>query len=453
MTVSTTYGVTEAGFVLKPLEVIKAEWEASMRTLFGAGFNLAPETPGGQFVGIAVERESLLWEQLEAVYHATGNPDATGGAALDALGGLTGAVRLPATQSAVVLTATGTPGTALPAGRVASVDVVGSRFSTSASATIAAVSAWAGATYYAIGARVTNGGYVYEAAAAGISAGSGGPTGTDRETLIPDGSGALLWQYVGEGTGAVDVAALSEDYGPIAGPARSIIGIETPVSGWDSVVNLLDAELGRALQTDADFRVRRQQLLRAQGLAAVDAMRAAVLQVADVLSCSVYENVGDAVDGDGRPAHSVEVLVEGGEDADVAAAVWAAKPAGIETHGTTTETVVDAKGTSRTVKFSRPTEIPVYITVRRTKDVRAYPADGDEQIRVAVVAWAAGALGIGSDVVSSALIPSVFGVSGVTDCPLPYIGTSVSPVSSATIAIDDRSRATFDTARVVVQDV
>ena len=70
-----------------------------------------------------------------------------------------------------------------------------------------------------------------------------------------------------------------------------------------------------------------------------------------------------------------------------------------------------------------------------------------------MVAWAASALGIGSDVVSSALIPSVFSVSGVTDCPLPYIGTSVSPGSAATIAIDDRSRATFDTSRVVVQDV
>lgn len=453
MSVSTTYGVTEAGFVIKPFEAIELEWEEAMRTLFGAGFNLAPETPEGQLVGIAVEREALLWEQLEAVYHATGNPAGAGGASLDNQGALTGAVRLPSTQSAVVLTATGTPGTVLPLGRVASVDVVGSRFATTAAATIAAVSAWAGSTYYAIGARVTVGGYVYEAAAAGISAGSGGPTGTNREVLISDGSGALLWRYVGEGTGAVDVDALSEDYGPIAGPARSIIGIETPVSGWDSVVNLLDAEAGRARQTDADFRVRRVQLLRAQGLAAVDAIRAAVLLEDGVLSCSVYENTGDAVDGDGRPAHSVEVLAEGGADADVAAAVWASKPGGIETHGTTTETVVDAKGTSRTVKFSRPTEIPVYITVRRTKDVRTYPADGDEQIRVAVVAWAAGALGIGSDVVASALIPSVFGVSGVTDCPLPYIGTSATPVSSATIAIDDRSRATFDTARVVVQDV
>lgn len=149
----------------------------------------------------------------------------------------------------------------------------------------------------------------------------------------------------------------------------------------------------------------------------------------------------------------MEVLAEGGTDADVAAAVWASKPGGIETHGTTTETVTDSKGTDRTVKFSRPTEVPIYITVRRTKDVRTYPADGDEQIRVAVVAWAASALGIGSDVVSSALIPSVFSVSGVTDCPLPYIGTSASPGSAATIAIDDRSRATFDTSRVVVQDV
>ena len=71
-----------------------------------------------------------------------------------------------------------------------------------------------------------------------------------------------------------------------------------------------------------------------------------------------------------------------------------------------------------------------------------------QSMRSAAMHFSSIAIGVGS-----ALIPSVFGVSGVTDCPLPYIGTSVTPVSSATIAIDDRSRATFDTARVVVQDV
>jgi uncharacterized phage protein gp47/JayE len=451
MTVSTDYGVTDAGFLLKSLEVIKLEWEAAMRAVFGAGFNLEPETPEGQFVAIAVEREALLWEQLEAVYHATGNPSGAGGVALDNQGALTGAQRLISTQSAVVLTCTGTPGTVLAIGRAASVAVAGARFSTTAAATIAAVDAWAGTHAYALGALVTNGGNVYQCTDLGTSAGSGGPTGTDRETEVTDGG--CKWRYLGEGTGAVDVDAVSDDYGPIAGPARSLTVIESPVSGWADVCNVLDAVPGRAPQTDADFRIRRAQLLRAQGLAAPDSIRAAVLLVEDVLSCTVYENTTDETDADSRPPHSVEVMVEGGADADIAAAVWASKPGGIETYGTTTTTTLDSKGTSRTVKFSRPIEVPIYITVRRTADVRTYPSDGDEQIRIAVVAWAATHWGIGDDVVSSALVGPAFAVDGVVDCPLPYIGTAASPSSTVTIAVNDRSRATFDSAHVVVEDL
>ena len=65
-----------------------------------------------------------------------------------------------------------------------------------------------------------------------------------------------------------------------------------------------------------------------------------------------------------------------------------------------------------------------------------------------VVVWGTG--GIGSDVVSSALMPAAFGIPGVCELALPLLGLSDPPGSSATLAIDPRSKPVFDTSRVSV---
>lgn len=446
---ATVYGLTTTGFVLKTADVIKSEWDESMRGEYGAGFNLAPETPEGQFVGIAVEREALVWEQIEAVAAATANPNGANGTFLDNLCSLTGTLRLTSSQSTVVMTCTGTAGTVLPQGRVASTLVVGSRFVTNASATIAALAAWQASHSYAIGDRVTNGGNAYQCVDAGQSAGAGGPSGIDPEAIVVDYLAS--WRFLGAGAGAVDAPAKAEDYGPVEAPARSLLNIETPVSGWSNVINVLDAPLGRNVESDAALRGRRNDLLRSQGLSAVDAVRAKVLLVAGVTSCVVFENFTFAVDADGRPACSLEALVEGGADADIAAAIWASKPGGIQAYGTTVVAVTDSAGGSRSVGFSRPADVDVYVTFTATKDPALCPSDAATIIADAVATWADDYHRIGKDVVSSSFVPTAFGaVPGMVDVPAPKIGITPSPGSSTTLAINSRSRARFDTSRIVV---
>ena len=58
----------------------------------------------------------------------------------------------------------------------------------------------------------------------------------------------------------------------------------------------------------------------------------------------VWENGGDTVDADGRPPHSVEAMVTGGDNAAIAAVLWAAKARGIATYGSTSVAVADAQG-------------------------------------------------------------------------------------------------------------
>ncbi len=436
------YGVTEAGFAPKTLQVIKAELEDAFRAQFGAGINVEPSSVFGQIIGIFAEREAMLWEMAEDVYDA-GDPDKATGEAQDAIGALTGAERLAATKSTVAGIATGDAGTVLPAGRVVSVDGSGARFQVSA-ATLAAATAWAGATAYALGAIATNGGKIYRCSTAGTSAASGGPTGTG--SAITDNT--VTWAYLGDGAAYASVECEAEEYGPVPAYAGTLTKIETPVSGWASFYNPADADVGRDIETHADYRVRREALLREQGNAALDAIRADVLAVEGVESCTVFEN-DTASTVDGMDPHSIEVLVQGGDDAAIAKAIWESCGGGIKTCGSTTVSHTDSEGVAREVKISRPTEVAIYVKVNGTKDSDAYPANGDDQIKAAIVAKGA-ALQLGDDVISSALYPAAFGVSGVVDVTSIQIGKVTPPVSAATVVIGARERAVFDTARVTV---
>lgn len=441
------FGITDAGFVLKTLETIKAEWEEAMRTAFGKGVLLSAESVFGQIVGIASLRESLLWEQLEAAYHAL-DPDSATGAGLDNIGAITAAPRLLPLKSAAALVCTGTPGTALDAGRVVVVTTSGARFVTDAAATIAAVSAWASSTAYALGALVHSGGRVYEATVAGTSSATA-PTGTDLEANVVGGT-TLRWRYRGQGTGAVRVASSSEDYGPIAAVANSIVTIDTSVAGWSSVCNPADADLGRGDQPDWEYRTHRENQIRSQGLAAVDAIRAAVTQVLGVTSCTVQENTTDLTDSAGRPPKSVEVFVEGGDAADLGAAIWRSKPSGIQAYGTSSVTVKDSMDVDRTVGYSRPADANIYIRVHGLVTDASFPGDGLAQIAAALATWADSYFTTGRNVVSSAMLPTIFAVGGVVECPLPFIGRAANPTSSSTVAIDLRERPRFDTTRISV---
>jgi len=437
------YGLTSTGFVPKPYEQVLADVQADLRSRFGESIDLSASSVFGQLAGIIAERVSEVWDAAQGVYNAF-VPDASTGSALDALAAVTGTLRLAATHSTVTLTATGTPGTSLSAGRQASVATTLERFTTLALAVIVAADAWANSTAYVVGDRVTNASRVYQCTTAGTSAGSGGPTTTS--TAITDGT--VTWAYVGEGTGVTDIDAESANTGPVVGAARTIATIETPVSGWSTVVNLADAVLGRAVESDADLRIRREADLQATGGGAVEQIRESLTAVTGVTEVTVYENTTDAT-VDSIPPHAVEALVLGGASADIAAALFATVAAGIGTYGGTTETVTDSMGIDHDVSFSRPTAVPIYVALTLTYDASLYPSDGDAQVKQAIVDYG-DTFRTGWDVRSSALLARVFAVPGVLDVTVCNIGTAPAPSGSTTITTTARELATFDTSRVTV---
>ncbi len=439
------YGLTDEGFVSKTIEIIREEISQDLRDAYeNQNLDVSDASALGQLIGIFAEREALLWELAEAAYNAW-DPDSATGTAQEGVCAITGTRRNGAEPSTATLTLTGTPGTTVPAGNRASADGTEDEFETLADATLATLVAWASGTAYVVGDRRKNSNRVYVCITSGTSAGSGGPTTTSDD--ITDNT--AHWRYVGEGTGAVDVEAECTEDGPTVALSGTITTIETPVAGWQSVMNLEDATLGADIETPEDLRIRREEELAGPGTSPPDAIRADVQSVEDVTSVTVFYNDTDAEDADGVPAHAVEVLVRGGDDQDIFDQLFASVAAGIKTHGTESGTVTDSAGNDHTVKFSRPDEIDIYVDLEFIYDADLFPSDGDDQIKAALVAYG-DEQECGKNVVSSALIAQVFSVAGVLDVTVCHIGIASNPSASTTLQIALRELAVFDSSRITI---
>ncbi len=436
------FGLTPAGFVAKTLLELKDEIEAAWQAEFGANVDLDPNSPDGQVIGIFSERLAELWELAQAVYSSQ-DPDKAVGQALDAVAAITGTLRSAARASTVTLTATGDDGTILLTGREASVAITGDRFATTEDGTLVLVADWVALTPYAVGDRVHNDDRIYQCTDDGVSAASPGPEG--ESDSISDGT--VTWRFLGEGEAAVDIPAEAVEAGPKAAAAGTLTTIETPVSGWTDVNNVEDAVLGEDEEEDDHLRAKREFELAASGAGTLPAIRADVLKVLNVTAAIVFKNDSNVTDADGRPPHSVEAVVEGGDDQDIGEALFANVSAGIEPYGTESVTVTDSQGLEWEVGFSRPETVDIYMDLTVTKDPNVFPVDGEDQVVQAIIDDEVNHP-IGKDVKASRIIAQVFKVPGVLDVVV-LVDDSPSPASTS-VTIGVRQRADFDTGRIDV---
>ena len=169
----------------------------------------------------------------------------------------------------------------------------------------------------------------------------------------------------------------------------------------------------------------------------------------------VWENETDETDSDGLPPHSIEAIVYGGTDANIAAAIHARKAAGIQTYGGQSAQVLDASGKLRRIKFSRPTPVPIYVQISDLVTSDAYA--GDAALKAAIVEYIGSAAGdiaesglaIGETVYYNRLMCPVNNTPGVVDYTLK-VSTDGKTWSKNNIAIDARKKAITGTDKVVI---
>lgn len=377
------HGITDAGFKRKRLNQLLTELNSEVKSIFGENFNTSPESPDGQVNGVISESNANLWELAEEAYNAF-NPKAATGATLSNLVQLNGITRLPATKTRAELNLTGDSGTVIPAGSLVSTLDTGDQLATEVAVTL-------------------------------------------------------------DGGGNATVFATAVEFGPIAMLANTITEIETPVTGWDTVNNPDDAIPGTNQESDPDLRARRQRSVARDAQAIIDGIRSAVENLGGVTQAVVLENDTDAVDGNGLPAHSFQVIVAGGTDADVANEIWLKKPAGILAFGDITEQIIDSQGISHDISFSRPTPVDIFVEVTLTTFAE-YPANGDDLIKQAIVDYANGDLlenrsfGLADDVIYTRLYTPINSVQGheIDDLQIglvsPASGTANIPIAATEIA-------------------
>jgi uncharacterized phage protein gp47/JayE len=491
---SSSFGVTLEGFKKKRLENIKSEIEIVLRGIFGNGLNTLPTELVGQYDGALSEIMAYIWEAVEGVYNSQ-YPDSASGVALDLVASITGIERLEATKGTGEVTLYGDLGTLVEAGTIFSVDgVPTSTFELIADATIAAgtdavqtisfssvpnAGAWtllydgeetgslafnsnAAAVEAALNALTSledvtvSGNYT-----SGFTVTFGGVDGQQVQSLLQTGSNTLNLSSVQtlvtflttipgvEPNVTANVQAVNA--GQIPAYSGTLTVIDTPVAGLSEVINLLDIDMGKDIETDAELRTRRADTLSTAGSATLNAIRSRLLEIDEVETVRVFENDSMVIDGGSRPPKSFEALVVGGDDQEIFDTIWLVKPAGIATFGNQTGTIVDSQGVSRTIYFSRPTSVPIWLEVDVTTN-DDFPIDGEEAIKQAIVDFADQNFGIGDDVIVTKLYCPINNVGGVVDITI-RIGLSISPTTDNNISILDTEISDFDTSRIEVNSI
>ena len=220
---------------------------------------------------------------------------------------------------------------------------------------------------------------------------------TDEELVI-----------TGAGTGTVSCTCT------VAGPFDVAIGelnlIKSSVNGISAVTNLTAAVPGVKRQTDAQLKETHTITVATSGENDSAGIYQALYEI-PVTKALVVDNDTDAI-VDTVPANTIRVIVIGGEDEDVANAIWNNKTTGVPTFGSESYECYDSTyGQTKTIYFDRGATEPVDIAINITKQGN-FPSDGENTIKEAF-ATIFDSYTLGSTVIYNQCISAVFSVVGV----------------------------------------
>ncbi|MBO1727634.1 baseplate J/gp47 family protein [Klebsiella pneumoniae] len=283
-------------------------------------------------------------------------------------------------------------------------------------------------------------------------------------TTITNGSvrdtNSVIWNLpatVVIGTdGTVVATATCANSGAVAAVAGSVNGINTPTRGWASVTNPLAATVGIAAETDAELRVRQSQSVALASLTPFAAVDGAIANVEGVTRHKLFENDTETTDANGLPAHSISAIVEGGDATEIANKIRSTKGQGVSTYGTTAVIVTDKYGNPYTIRFSRPVDVPIYVSIT-IQALTGYSSEVGDEMKAAVAAYI-NSLAIGDSVLLSRVYsPANLGVvSGGNaryyDIMELLIGRTAEGVAAANVvfAYDESASCSVDNIALVV---
>lgn len=168
--------------------------------------------------------------------------------------------------------------------------------------------------------------------------------------------------------GTATVTATCQTDGAIEAGANTLNQIVTITTGWDTVTNLNPATVGQLEETQSAFEARRYASVALNSRGAIQSVYARIAQLEGVLSVYTAQNRTNepiTIDAYQLKPHSIYVAVVGGNDNNIAQAIYNANSAGSDYNGNTTIQVTDPNtGAIENVTFLRPETINVFVRVQ-----------------------------------------------------------------------------------------
>ncbi len=395
------YGVTEKGFVMKRMDAILEEIHADLTEGFGFDTSLVESSFLNVLVTTFAGQVADLWETAQDSYYQK-YPATASGLNLDHAVQYGGIRREAAKQTCFPLHCTGEDGAVVPQGTAVAAD-------TKPEIRLYAAQEFmiARENCHAANIRVAaaQAGMVYSMAIDGEQYSYCSNSADEVEILTGLQSAAVNSGYIvavhGEEkllsiensiTGKSSTLVLSdnlttsevttianfytEDYGSITLPDGLITKMVTNVTGLTEVVNLLAPTYGRLQETDIELRQSYIAKAALRSNTMVDSIVAELLNnVADVETAVGYQNDTNVTDARGLLPHSIEIVAEGGDDAEIAQAILRRKAGGIQTNGNVAVNIPGIYGETIEIRFNRPEYLYTFLKVTLHGDSAKLPVN------------------------------------------------------------------------------
>lgn len=254
--------------------------------------------------------------------------------------------------------------------------------------------------------------------------------------------------------GSVITFATVED-GDILIPNGVINKIVKAVVGLTAVVNVGERIAGRLTETDIEFRRSYADKIYNRSSSMLESIKSAILEnVQGVLSVAPYENDTNETDAMGRPPHSVEIVVDGGDATEIAQQILNTRAGGISTYGSVQTTLRGVYGEEIVVRFNRPTYIKVWFKIGVTLSKSTNPPTNYAELIKEQIVGQVVALEAGENVIPQKFNLSVSGIdyidvwlySTTEEGDTPDTGD----YTKRTVSISARERAVTDENRIEV---
>lgn len=385
-----TYGVTEDGFVIKPYEAIVDSLKTLAQTYLGADLYLGEFSRILRFIQAIAYGLDEYWQQLEYTYYSK-YIDFAFGPHLEHVVAEMGFTKLAAQKATGIAT-----------------------FSRSTPAP------------------------------ANITIPAGTRIETEDGTVQFKTSEVVILEEAGTEVEADIEALVAGEDGNVA--QNTITVIVDSVSGIEEVINDAATENGTDVEEDDELRLRAKTNFAVSGKGSFDAILANLREVSNVIAATLEQNDTNG-EVDGIPAHAIRATVFGGDDDDIAQAIFDTKATGIESKGdgVNSGTATDQDGIEYEIDFRRPDEVAIYASADITTDGTEIT---EADVEAAVMGYI-NTLTIGADVIFNKVVAAIMVIPGITDVTL-LLDTVTPPVDSANIEIDGDEIARTDADKISV---